>query len=68
MGDKDGLRQYFLKRKAENEKQLQEMLSGKFRIYQRAADGTNIEVTDITLDSIRRAIKDYQDAADMLKD
>jgi hypothetical protein len=68
MSNKDGLRQYFLKRKAENEEQLQNMLSGQFRIYQRAADGTDVEMTDITLDSLRRAIKDYQDAADILKD
>jgi hypothetical protein len=68
MSNKDGLREYFLKRKAENEKQLQEMLSSKFRIYQRAANGNDVEITDITLDSLRRAIKDYQDAADMMKD
>lgn len=52
----NGMRDYFLKRKAENEKQLQDMLSGKFRIYQRAANGADIEVTDITLDSLRHSL------------
>ena len=62
----NGMREYFLKRKAENEKALADMLALGYRLKQVAQNGQDIDVTDQHLDGLRRAIKEYQEAADML--
>ncbi len=60
------MREYFLERKAENEKSLKDSLALGFRLRRVTLDGADFDVTEEYYASLRRAIDEYQKAADML--
>jgi hypothetical protein len=65
---RNGLRDYFLKRKAEEEQQLKDALKLGFRLKRVAVGGIDVDVTDQYYADLRRSIEEYQRAADMLSD
>lgn len=66
MASNQGLRDYFLKRKTEQEQQLADALRLGFRLNRVAVGNVDIDVTEQYLNDLRFSIDEYQKAVDML--